>query len=137
MVDRASKHPRIHILRNTTVKEFVGDGKALKHVVLTRTDRSTNVSVESEIRVDAVFVAIGHQPNTHMFAATDTLPAQLKLDAEGYILTLANTRTSTSVPAVFAAGDVADRVYRQAITSAGTGAMAALDAERHLCHLGC
>ena len=136
MVDRATRHPRIHILRNTTVKEFLGDGKVLQRVALTRTD-DQNTHTEFEVKVNAVFVAIGHQPNTRMFAATDTLPAQLALDSEGYILTSANTRTSTSVPGVFTAGDVADRVYRQAITSAGTGAMAALDAERHLCHMGC
>ena len=74
-----------------------------------------------------------------MFAAdpaTNT-PAQLQLDPSGYIVTKEGTHTSTSVDGIFAAGDVADRLYRQAITSAGTGAMAALDAERHLCHLGC
>jgi thioredoxin reductase (NADPH) len=90
--------------------------------------RSTDSGKTEELAVTGVFIAIGHQPNTAMFEG--------KLDmANGYIVTrsgLAGLATMTSVPGVFAAGDVQDHIYRQAITSAGTGCMAALDAQRWL-----
>ena len=136
MSERAQLHPKIKILYNSTVKEFTGDGKKLTHVLLQR-QAASGVMEEESVGTDGAFVAIGHKPNTDMLLTGAGDAPQIDLDPEGYIKTAAGTHTATSVEGVFAAGDVADRVYRQAITSAGTGAMAAMDAERHMCHLGC
>ncbi|CAE7251606.1 trxB [Symbiodinium natans] len=127
---RVLNHPHISVRWNTAIKRFVGqtasDGegderKELTHLELVDTQDS---SVESQLPVDAAFIAIGHDPNTRLFKG------QVDMDETGYIHV--NGPTKTSVPGFFAAGDVADNVYRQAITSAGSGAMAALDAERYL-----
>jgi thioredoxin reductase (NADPH) len=94
--------------------------------------RQTGNGAASEIAVTGVFIAVGHTPNTGLFQG------QLKME-NGYIIVksgLSGDATATSVPGVFAAGDVADHVYRQAVTSAGTGCMAALDADRYLEHQG-
>ncbi|KAJ8598607.1 hypothetical protein CTAYLR_001708 [Chrysophaeum taylorii] len=126
MATRVLKHPNILILWNTVVEAFKGDDddddQKLSALEL-RNDQSRTV-----LRVDAAFVAIGHTPNTGLF--------DVRKNLEGYIYTAPGS-TLTSVPGVFAAGDVQDPVYRQAITSAGTGAMAAIDAERWLCEHGC
>jgi thioredoxin-disulfide reductase len=118
---------KVRILWNNTLQEVLGDqsgvtGARLKNVL----DGS-----EQNIDVNGVFIAIGHKPNTDIFAA------QLEMH-NGYIVVqsgLAGNATATSIPGVFAAGDVADHIYRQAITSAGSGCMAALDAERYLDNL--
>jgi thioredoxin reductase (NADPH) len=89
--------------------------------------RNTVTGEESELPVKCVFVAIGHNPNTAAFRG------KLETDAEGYLLQ--RMGTSTNIPGVFAAGDVADHVYRQAVTAAGQGCAAALDAEKYLAHL--
>merc|ERR1712060_695168 len=126
MINRVMDNPKIAVMWNTTVVAFDGDGHKLTHVTLSNSWTEFNTVME----VDGAFVAIGQNPNTEAFR--DGL---LDLDEPGYIKT--HSGTLTNLDGVFAAGDVADRVYRQAITSAGTGAMAAMDAERHLCHLGC
>ena len=120
MQDRAFANPKIEVRWNTVVEEVLGDGKveALRL-------RDTETDATSELAVSGAFVAIGHSPNTSLFAG------QVDLDENGYVVTAPDS-SLTSVPGVFAAGDVQDHVYRQAITAAGSGCMAALDAERYL-----
>jgi thioredoxin reductase (NADPH) len=125
MQDRARNHPKIEILWNHVVSEVVGDGKLVNGLKLTNTkDNSTR-----DLAVGGMFVAIGHTPNTAF------LNGAVEMNEAGYIKWTKAFRTNTSVQGVFAAGDVADDYYRQAITSAGTGCMAALDAERYLAEL--
>ncbi|MEW6684192.1 MAG: thioredoxin-disulfide reductase [Nitrospirota bacterium] len=119
MQDRARKNPKIDFVWNSAVEEILG-AERVEGVRL----RDTKTQATSERAVDGVFVAIGHQPNTSLFAG------QLAMNDVGYILT--SNGTKTSVPGVFAAGDVQDPAYRQAVTAAGTGCMAAIDAERYL-----
>ncbi|MBT8207731.1 MAG: thioredoxin-disulfide reductase [Acidimicrobiia bacterium] len=119
MARRALDNPKIEVLWNTVVEEIVGD-KAVTGVKL----RNVETDEASDLAVEGVFVAIGHIPNTNIF------DGQLELDSEGYIVTTDHTRTS--VEGVFAAGDVVDKVYRQAITAAGMGCESAIDAERWL-----
>jgi thioredoxin reductase (NADPH) len=122
MQDRARAHPNIRFIWNAEVVNILGDDKPQVYGVELR---DTRTGAMSEHMIDGVFVAIGHQPNT------DFLAGQLPVDAMGYLKVQPGT-TLTSVPGVFVAGDVADPVYRQAVTAAGTGCMAALDAERYL-----
>ena len=122
MAQRAIDHPNIEILWNTVVDEVLGDGNLVNGLRL----KSTKDDYTSEIEVGGMFVAIGHTPNTAF------LNNKLDTNDKGYIKWTQAFRTNTSKEAVFAAGDVADDYYRQAITSAGTGCMAALDAERYL-----
>jgi thioredoxin reductase (NADPH) len=121
MQDRAFKNPKIEFAWNSVVQEIRGgsQGRVVGAVL-----KNVETGGTREISCEGIFVAIGHVPNTRIFEG------QLELDANGYIVT--GKGTSTSVPGVFAAGDVADHVYRQAITAAGTGCMAALEAERYL-----
>jgi thioredoxin reductase (NADPH) len=122
MQERAEKNPKISFVWDTVVEEIYGDPKGggvtgvrFKNVKTGKTE---------DFKCNGVFVAIGHEPNTRLFLG------QLELDPAGYIVT--HDGTSTSVPGVFACGDVQDHVYRQAVTAAGTGCMAAIDAERYL-----
>lgn len=124
MQDRAFNHPKIKLVWNSQVEEVRGNEKQVTGLVL----RSTIDHSLSELAVAGMFVAIGHTPNTGF------LNGKLEMNTNGYIKWTKPFRTDTSVPGVFAAGDVADDYYRQAITSAGTGCMAALDAERYLAH---
>jgi len=119
MAARAEKHPKIDFLWNTQVVEVLGD-----EVVTGVRLKDTRTGEESEFATDGVFAAIGHTPNTRVFEG------QVEL-AKGYVVVQPGS-TRTSVEGVFAAGDVADPVYRQAVSAAGTGCMAALDAERLL-----
>jgi len=117
--ERASKNPKIKFIWNSTVQEILGQDK-VEGVKLRRTD----TGAESTLRCDAVFLAIGHEPNTQIFRG------KLELDEKGYIVVKDETRTS--VEGVFAAGDVQDYRYKQAITAAAAGCKAALDAQRYL-----
>ena len=119
MADRVLHHPKITVRWNTVVDSILGDG-SVTGVRL----RDTITGAVSDLAVEGVFVAIGHTPNTALFTG------QLDLDARGYLLTFKGT--ATSVPGVFGAGDVVDSTYRQAITAAGMGCQAAMDAERWL-----
>jgi thioredoxin reductase (NADPH) len=123
MQDRAMKNEKISFFWNTVVEDILGHevvtGVRLKNVV---------TGAASDLSCAGVFVAIGHRPNTALFAG------QLEMDQRGYIKT--HDGTATSVPGVFAAGDVQDAKYRQAVTAAGSGCMAAIDAERFLENAG-
>jgi thioredoxin reductase (NADPH) len=120
MLDRAHANEKIEFVTNATVDEILGDGK-VQSVRL----RDVRTDDTWELPVDGVFVAIGHDPNTKLFVD------QLEHDDAGYLITKPGT-TETNIRGVFAAGDVQDHVYRQAVTAAGSGCMAALDAERLL-----
>lgn len=120
MQDQTRANPKIEFVWNTVVTDVIGDTR-LEHLAL----RNVVTGESSELPVAGLFVAIGHTPNTDLFVG------KLALDENGYIETIAGT-TKTSVEGVFAAGDVQDHIYRQAITAAGSGCMAALDAERWL-----
>jgi thioredoxin reductase (NADPH) len=121
MQDKAFASPNISFLWNKEVVDIkdVDQGKVTSLVL-----RDTNTGEKSELAVDGVFIGIGHTPNTALFKG------QLAMHDNGYLKTHAGSRTS--VPGVFAAGDVQDHVYRQAVTAAGSGCMAAIDAERFL-----
>ena len=120
---RLFEHPKIQVIWDTVVDEVVGKeaplnvtGLKLKHM---------KTGAVSDIKVDGLFIAIGHTPNTDLFKGV------LDMDENGYLITAPDS-TKTNIPGVFAAGDVQDHVYRQAVTAAGTGCMAALEADRFL-----
>ena len=127
MQDRLFKHPQIQVVWNTTVEEILGTEAPLG-VTGVRV-RNVQTGAESVIPCDGFFVAIGHAP------ASDLVKDQLELHAGGYVK-VGPGSTRTSIPGVFAAGDLTDHIYRQAVTSAGMGCMAALDAERWLAEQG-
>jgi thioredoxin reductase (NADPH) len=125
MTERSRKNPKIKFLTNKVVKEVIGkaeDGRKVMTGVLLEDTRDHTVT---ELAADGLFIGIGHKPNTELFKGI------LDMDETGYLKVKAGS-TYTNIPGVFAAGDVADKSYRQAITAAGSGCMAALDAERWL-----
>ncbi len=122
MIDRMNANDKVEPIYDTVVEEVLGvEEKSVRGLKL----KNVKTNEESELKVDGLFVAIGHKPNTDPFVG------QLEMDATGYLIT---DSTKTTLPGVFAAGDVQDSVYRQAISAAGTGCMAALEAERYLEH---
>jgi len=121
--DRLFAHPNIDIIWDSEVVEFVGGGDPEALVGLDIRNKHTGAI--SRVECDGAFVAIGHKPATELFEG------QIDLDSDGYIRVQVGT-TKTNIPGVFACGDVMDKIYRQAVTAAGTGCMAALDAERFL-----
>jgi thioredoxin reductase (NADPH) len=120
MQDRVLANPKIEVAWNTVLEEILGDDAVTGAIA-----RDVDTGETREVRTDGVFMAIGHDPTTTLFAG------QLDLDDEGYLL-VREPSTETSVPGVFAAGDVTDHTYRQAVTAAGQGCKAAIDAERFL-----
>ncbi|SPE23591.1 Thioredoxin reductase [Candidatus Sulfotelmatomonas gaucii] len=126
MLDRAKANPKIEMRTNTVVDEVLGvEDKEVKGLRL----RNVATGEKSELKIDGLFLGIGHEPNTKMFAD------KIDLDDEGYIRTTNNVFTTWKdaiVPGVFACGDVQDRRYRQAVTAAGSGCMAALEVEKYL-----
>ncbi|MFV1011180.1 thioredoxin-disulfide reductase [Wolbachia endosymbiont of Nasonia vitripennis] len=123
MQDRLFKNDKIKVIWNHTVEQILGEENPKK--VTGITIKSTKTNTVQELKVDGVFIAIGHAPNTGIFKGF------VEMDQQGYIITKPGT-TLTSRAGVFAAGDVQDKVYRQAVVAAGTGCMAALDAEKFL-----
>ncbi len=121
MQERAFKNKKIQFITDSVVEEILGSERGVVSGIRIRNVKTQAIQ---EKKCDGVFIAIGHSPNTRLFVG------QLELDGRGYIIT--RNGTATSVPGVFAAGDVQDHVYRQAVTAAGTGCMAAIDAERYL-----
>jgi thioredoxin reductase (NADPH) len=124
MLEKARKNGKIVWLTDTVLEKYLGGaGKGVTGAAT----RNVKTGAVAEIPAGGIFMAIGHEPNTAIFRG------KVELDPDGYMLTKDGT-TATSVPGVFAAGDVADHRYRQAVTAAGTGCMAAIDAERFLSH---
>jgi thioredoxin reductase (NADPH) len=121
--NRLFANPKIKVIWNSTLEEVIGSEKpkAVKGAKL----RDTRTGIVTELAVDGIFIAIGHEPATALFKG------QLEMTAAGYIVTAAKS-AATNIPGIFAAGDVTDDIYRQAVTAAGMGCMAALDAERYL-----
>ena len=119
------ENKKIEIVWDTVVEDVLGNKDPKNVTGLKVKNVKTNQS--EEIKIDGLFIAIGHDPATQLFKD------QLKMDKEGYLVTKPDS-TETNVPGVFAAGDVKDKIFRQAVTAAGMGCMAALEAEKHLSH---
>lgn len=121
--ERLFKHPKIKVIWNHHLAEVIGneDPKSVTHALI-----KDNAGKENKVAVDGIFIAIGHKPNSSIF-----IEAGIKGDDEGYLLIKPGT-TQTNIAGVYAAGDIADKIYRQAVTAAGTGCMAALEVEKFL-----
>jgi thioredoxin reductase (NADPH) len=129
MQDRVLKNPRISVLYDSVVEDIIGKEENGKKSVTAVKIRNVRTNATSQYRTDGVFMGIGHQPNTQLFTGV------INLTDAGYIAVTPGT-TKTNIPGIFAAGDVADPHYRQAVTAAGTGCMAAIDAEKYLESIG-
>jgi thioredoxin reductase (NADPH) len=125
MQDRTFKNPKISVLWDSAIEDVLGKEENNKKVMTGVKIRNVKTNTITEMKADGLFIAIGHEPNTQVFKG------KIDVDEKGYIKTKPGS-TATNVPGVFAAGDVTDAVYRQAITAAGSGCMAAIDAERWL-----
>jgi thioredoxin reductase (NADPH) len=125
MQERAFKNPKIEFIWDSVIEEVLGEKKDGKKFVTGARLKNLKTNGSNVVKCDGVFLAIGHQPNTAIFKG------QIDLDERGYILTKDGS-TMTNVPGIFAAGDVQDATYRQAVSAAGSGCMAAIDAERFL-----
>jgi len=125
MQEKAFKNPKIEFVWDSVIEEILGKEENGKKAVTGVRLKNVKTDEKSVLNTDGVFMGIGHKPNTELFVG------QLQLDEHGYLLTQGKG-TRTNIPGVFAAGDVADSVYRQAVTAAGSGCQAAIDAERWL-----
>jgi thioredoxin reductase (NADPH) len=126
MQDRLFKNPKIEVIWNSELHEVIGseNPKSVTHAKL----KNTIEGKITEMKIDGIFIAIGHKPNSDIFKNTG-----LEIDNEGYLITKPNS-TATNIQGVFASGDIQDKIYRQAITAAGTGCMSALEVEKYLAH---
>jgi thioredoxin reductase (NADPH) len=130
MQERAMKNPKIDFIWDSVVSDVLGEKNEHGHKKVTGVKiKNVTTNTVIDFKCDGLFLAIGHQPNTKLFQG------KLDMDPVGYLLTKGHS-TLTNIPGVFAAGDVADPTYRQAVSAAGTGCMAAIDAERFLVHEG-
>ena len=120
MQDRLFANPKVSVVWDSAIDEILGEG-GVSGVRL----RNVKTGALQEMTTDGVFIAIGHSPNTGLFKGV------LEIDSDGYLVTLPDS-TATAIPGVFAAGDVQDKIFRQAVTAAGTGCMAAIEVERFL-----
>jgi thioredoxin reductase (NADPH) len=128
MLERAKKNPRIKFLTNTVLEEVCGTNENGRKIVTGAKLKNVKTGETYLQEVEGIFLGIGHKPNTDIFKG------QVDLDENGYIITKKSS-SETNIPGVFACGDAQDHVYRQAVTAAGTGCMAAIDVERYLQHL--
>jgi len=124
MQDRLFSNPKINVIWESALEEVTGDGKSVTGVRI----RDLNTNQVTDLKTDGVFIAIGHKPATELFKG------QVDIDADGYIVT-SHDSTATNIPGVFAAGDVKDKIFRQAVTAAGMGCMAALEADKYVASL--
>jgi thioredoxin reductase (NADPH) len=127
MQDKVKANKKISFLLDSVIEEVIGETKDGKKYVTGAKIKNVKTGEISEVKCDGIFIAIGHEPNTSMFKD------YIDLDQNGFIITKAKS-TATNIPGVFACGDVQDNYYRQAISAAGTGCMAAIDAERFIDH---
>jgi thioredoxin reductase (NADPH) len=124
MQDRLFSNPKIEVIWDSAIEEVLGDGTGVTGAKI----RNVSTNKVTELKAHGIFVAIGHKPATELFKG------QVDIDADGYIVTKPDS-TATNIPGVFAAGDVKDKVFRQAVTAAGMGCMAALEADKYIAHL--